>query len=280
MDWIKSKSILIAALILTNAILIFNLFDIQHVFDNKVEDQSSGWEEVLKIARSKQVTLVQEKASGVSKLQGMRLEYQMYDAEQVAQNLLGNYSVILGKYKNEIGDEMTLENGNELLYAKSIPKVNISASPFTVRSAKEKAEQFLKDIQFSSADMKYWSVEEEAAGMTIVYRQYYKDYFLDDAYMRITFTGNQISRFERKWFNPPELLDYERNIIPPAKALFLALDALNEGDEALPISIKQMELGYRLDTDTLVSSVKAGDASPYWRFLIGNGHVYYIEAQQ
>lgn len=280
MDWIKSKSILIIALLLTNAILIFNLFDLQQVFNPTTEGSENPWEEVLKIARGKQVTLKQGTVISPETLQGMRLEYQMYNPEQVAQSLLGNFTVILGKYRNEIGDEMTLENGNELLYAKSIPKVNMNATPLTVESAKDKAEQFLKDIQFSSADMEYWSIETVEDQSTVVYRQYYKGFFLDDAYMRITFTGNQISGFKRKWFNPPEVLDYQRSVISPSKALFLVLDALNEAEEPVPVTITQMELGYRLDTDTLVSSVKSGDASPYWRFLTDSGHVYYIEAQQ
>ncbi len=280
MDWIKSKSILIIALLLTNAILIFNLFDLQQIFYNTTEGPTNPWEEVLKIARGKQVTLIQETVDSPKVLQGLRLEYQMYSPEQVAQSLLGNFTVVLGKYRNEIGDEMTLENGNELLYAKSIPKVNISAAPLTNESAKDKAEEFLKDIQFSSADMKYWAIETAEGQSTVVYRQYYKGLFLDDAYMRITFKGNQISSFERKWFNPPEVLDYERAIISPSKAVFLVLDSLSEAEEPVPVTITQMELGYRLDTDTLVSSVKSGDASPYWRFLTDSGRVYYIEAQQ
>lgn len=280
MDWIKSKSILIIALILTNAILIFNLVDFQAFIDDKTNGSANPWEEVLKIARGKQVTLMDETVNSPETLQGMRLEYQMYDPEQVAQSLIGNFTVVLGKYKNDLGDEVTLENGNELLYAKSIPKVYANTTALTDEIAKKKAEQFLKDIQYSSADMKYWAIERAKDQLTVVYRQYYKGFFLDDAYMRVTFKGNQMSGFERKWFNPPEVLEYNRAIISPSKALFLALDKLSEANEALPVTIVQMEIGYRLDTDALVSSVKSGDASPYWRFLTDSGHVYYIEAQQ
>lgn len=280
MDWIKSKSIMIVALILTNAILIFYLADFQSVINDKANSAANPWTEVIKIARGKQVTLKQESVSGPSSLQGMRLEYQMYDPEQVAQSLLGNFTVVLGKYKNDLGDEVTLENGNELLYAKSIPKVYTSTTALTDEIAKKKAEQFLKEIQYSSADMKYWSIDKSNDQLTVVYRQYYKGFFIDDAYMRVSFKGNQISGFERKWFNPPEALEYNREIISPSKALFLVLDKLGQADEPLPVTIVQMELGYRLDTDTLVSSVKSGDASPYWRFLTDSGHVYYVEAQQ
>lgn len=280
MDWIKSKSILIIALILTNAILLFNLVDFQSFIDDKTNESANPWKEVLKIARDKQVTLSEETITSPETLQGMRLEYQMYDPEQVAQSLLGNFTVVLGKYKNDLGDEVTLENGNELLYAKSIPKVYTSATILTDESAQKKAEQFLKDIQYSSADMKYWAIEKGEDKLTVVYRQYFKGFFLDDAYMRVSFIGNQVSGFERKWFNPPEVLEYNREIISPSKALFLALDEISQAKEPLPVTIVQMELGYRLDTDMLVSSVKSGDAFPYWRFLTDSGHVYYIEAQQ
>lgn len=280
MDWMKSKSILIIALILTNGILLYNVWGNRDFFRDVTDRDGSSWQQVEAIARSKQVTLDQKFVFPSEKLQGMRLEYQMYDPEQVAQNLLGLYTEELGKYRNDLGDEMTLENGNKLLYAKNILKENETSDLLTIDSAKLKAEDFIDDIHFQSADMSYWNVEQTGNQTVVVYRQYYKNYFLDDAYIRVIFTGSQISGFERKWFNPPEMLEDSRAIIEPSKAFFLVLDALSEEKEPLPVTIEKMELGYRLDSDALVSSVKSGEASPYWRFLTSSGHIYYIEAQQ
>lgn len=280
MDWIKSKSILIIALLLTNFILLLNVLDSRHTFDTKSVTEDEEWGRVLQIASDKGVKLLKEDLVYKEVLSGVRLEYQVYDPEQIATNFLGIHELVLGKYTNTQGDEMTLENGNKLLYAKNIQNLD-TKSPMDVETAKTKADQFLNDIQFASADMRFWDVRQSDGVTTVIYRQYYEDLFLDDAYMAVTFKGSQISTFERKWFNPPEILTYTRKIIAPSKALFLATDKVREGvGKDKKVEIESMELGYRLDSSSLVSSVKAGEASPYWRILTDQGMVYYIEAQQ
>lgn len=280
MDWKKSKLILILALLVTNLALIYNLMDSYRFFDNPVDHESEAWQQVLEIARQKQIDFNQPSVYYDKTLAGVRLEYQMYDPGQIAQNLLGPYTVVLGKYRSDSGEEMTLENGNKLLYAKNIPKGSETDQAIDPSVAKIKAEQFLNDIQFSSADMEFWHVQRQDNLTTVIFRQYYRNLFLDDAYMAVTFQGSQVAKFERKWFNPPEDLNYTRNIIPPSKALFMTLDTLAEAGEIAPFEIKSLELGYRLDSSSLVSSVKAGEASPYWRVLTESGNVYYIEAQE
>lgn len=279
MDWIKSKSILILALLLTNLILVYSVMDSRKTFDDKEGKEVASWQEVAALAKQKQITVGKEPDFYKAKLPGVRLEYQMYDPDQIAQNLMGTYTVKLGKYTSSLGEEMTLENGNKLLYAKSIPKADKHTLPLDLSMAQIKAERFLNDVQFSSADMVLWHVQQQDELTTVIFRQYYKNLFLDDAYMAITFQGDQIAKFERKWFNPPEDLNYTRNIISPSKALFMAMDTLYEAGDEPPIEIKALELGYRLDSSSLVSSVKAGEASPYWRILTTSGKVYYIEAQ-
>lgn len=279
MDWMKSKSILILALILTNLVLVYSVMDSRKTFDDREGQAVASWQQVSEIAKQKQITIGKEPEFYKSQLSGVRLEYQMYDPDQIAQNLMGTYSVKLGKYTSNMGEEMTLENGNKLLYAKSIPKADNNPVPLDLSMAQIKAERFLNDVQFSSADMVLWHVQQQGDLTTVIFRQYYKNLFLDDAYMAVTFQGDQITKFERKWFNPPEDLNYKRNIISPSKALFMAMDTLYEAGEKPPLEIKALELGYRLDSSSLVSSVKAGEASPYWRILTTSGKVYYIEAQ-
>jgi regulatory protein YycI of two-component signal transduction system YycFG len=278
-DWTKSKSILILALVLTNFILIYSVIDSRKAFDEQVERESEAWVQVLDLAKEKQIKISEEPVYYLKTLTGVRLEYQMYDPEQIAKNLMGSYTVKLGKYTSNSGEEMTLENGNKLLYAKNIPKAVPAKKALDSNSAKMRAERFLNDIQFSSADMQFWNVQQQDQITTVIFRQYYKKLFLDDAYMAVTFQGDQIVKFERKWFNPPEDLKYTRKIISPSKALFMSIDMLLTSGEKAPIEIKSLELGYRLDSSSLVSSVKAGEASPYWRILTQTGKVYYIEAQ-
>ncbi len=279
MDWMKSKSILLLALLLTNLILLWNVIDSRHTFESKKADEAKEWKKVVSLANQRQIDLQDSSALYyVSDLSGVRLEYQMYDAEQIANRLLGNSSVLLGKYSNGTGDQLTLENGNKLLYAKNIPMA-LKEKGLSAEEAKKKADQFIEDSGFASADMKLWDIKQAEETTTVIYRQYYQRLFLDDAYMAVTFKGAQMSTFERKWFNPPEHLNYSRNIIPPSKALFLALDQV-QGIGKEKRSIKAFELGYRLDSSSLVSSVKAGEASPYWRVLMDTGDVYYVEAQE
>lgn len=279
MDWIKSKSILILALVLANLVLVYSVMDSRKAFDGNVSHEAESWKQVVAIANQKQVRILEAPAYFKESLPGVRLEYQMYDPDQIAQNLMGTYTVRLGKYTNNMGEEMTLENGNKLLYAKNIPSEGANVNALDINMAKIKAERFLDDVQFSSADMMLWNVQQQDQLTMVIFRQYYKNLFLDDAYMAVTFQGDQIVKFERKWFNPPEDLNYTRKIITPSKALFMAIDTLYEANDLPPIEIKALELGYRLDSSSLVSSVKAGEASPYWRVLTSSGKVYYIEAQ-
>lgn len=279
MDWIKSKSILILALLLTNFILLFNVLENRYTFDTKSVEEDDQWKQVKNIVEGKKVHLVSDEIVYKEVLAGVRLEYQVYEAEQIATNLLGTHELALGKYTNTKGDQMTLENGNKLMYAKSILDSEIKM--LDANSAKTKADEFLNDMQFSSADMRFWDLRQAEGVTTVIYRQYYEGLFLDDAYMAVTFRGSEISTFERKWFNPPETLSYTRRIIPPSQALFLAADLVREhvkSDEE--VVIEALELGYRLDSSSLVSSVKAGEASPYWRVLTESGRVIYVEAQE
>lgn len=278
MDWIKSKSILLIALLLTNAILFWNVLDSRHTFDAKTDEEVNAWAKVKHIAALRGVSMTTDDIPAyVQSLRGVRLEYQAYDADAIAKQLLGVNNLELGKYTNDAGDYMTLENGNKLLYARNIQKGGV-LEPLDASQAKLKADQFLNDIAFASGDMRFWDIKRSEAMTTVIYRQYSDTLFLDDAYMAVTFKGDQISTFERKWFNPPEHLEYSRKIIPPSKALFMALDQVPANqDEHL---VKALELGYRLDSSSLVSSVKAGEASPYWRVLLDTGEVYYIEAQE
>lgn len=278
MDWIKSKSILLIALLLTNVILFWNVLDSRHTFETKMDEEVDAWAKVKHIAALRGVSLTSDDIpSYVHSLRGVRLEYQAYDAETIAKQLLGVSNLALGKYINEAGDYMTLENGNKLMYARNIQKVN-KLEPLDASQAKIKADQFLNDIAFASGDMRFWDIKRSEAMTTVIYRQYSDTLFLDDAYMAVTFNGDQIVTFERKWFNPPEHLEYSRTIIPPSKALFMALDQIPVSKEGH--IVKALELGYRLDSSSLVSSVKAGEASPYWRVLLDTGEVYYIEAQE
>ncbi len=280
MDWTKSKSILMIALILTNFILLYGVMDSKHAFDNNFDHEAESWSEVIEIGKQKQITFDQPPVYYSNTLQGIRLEYQMYNTEQIAQNLLGTYMVNLGRYQNKLGDEMIFENGNKLLFTKNNSKNPIVSQDLDQSVAKIKAEQFLSDIQLSSADMFFWNVEKGNGLTTVIFRQYYKKLFLDDAYMAVTFQGSKVIKFERKWFNPPEILNYSRKIIQPSKALFMAFDSVQQAGETVPIKIKYLELGYRLDSSALVSSIKAGEASPYWRVLTDKGKVYYIKAQE
>lgn len=278
MDWIKSKSILLIALLLTNVILFWNVLDSRHTFETKMDEEVDAWAKVKHIAALRGVSLTSDDIPNyVHSLRGVRLEYQAYDAETIAKQLLGVSNLALGKYINEAGDYMTLENGNKLMYARNIQKVN-KLEPLDASQAKIKADQFLNDIAFASGDMRFWDIKRSEAMTTVIYRQYSDTLFLDDAYMAVTFKGDQIMTFERKWFNPPEHLEYSRTIIPPSKALFMALDQIPASKEGH--IVKALELGYRLDSSSLVSSVKAGEASPYWRVLLDTGEVYYIEAQE
>lgn len=278
MDWIKSKSILLIALLLTNVILLWNVLDSRHTFDAKTGEEANAWAKVKHIAALRGVALTSDELPGyVQSLRGVRLEYQAYDAETLARQLLGVSTLVLGKYVNSSGDYMTLENGNKLLYARNIQATN-ERRTLDANQAKVKADQFLNDIAFASGDMRFWDIKRSDTTTTVIYRQYSDTLFLDDAYMAITFKGEQIVTFERKWFNPPEHLEYSRGIIPPSKALFMALDQITTDQEEH--IVKSLELGYRLDSSSLVSSVKAGEASPYWRVLLDTGEVYYIEAQE
>jgi regulatory protein YycI of two-component signal transduction system YycFG len=280
LDWTKSKSILMIALILTNFILLYGVMDSKHAFDNNFDQEAESWSQVIEIGKQKKITFDQPPVFYSNTLQGIRLEYQMYNTEQIAQNLLGTYMVNLGRYQNKLGDEMIFENGNKLLFTKNNAKNPIVSQELDQSVAKIKAEQFLSDIQLSSADMFFWNVQKENGLTTVIFRQYYKKLFLDDAYMAVTFQGSQVIKFERKWFNPPEMLNYSRKIIQPSKALFTAFDSVQQAGETVPLKIKYLELGYRLDSSTLVSSIKAGEASPYWRVLTDKGNVYYIKAQE
>lgn len=280
MDWQKTKSILILALVATNLILIFNIWGSKSLFADKPNVDSDEWKKVIELIREKSVHYNGGSVLAPEMLKGIKLEYQMYDAEDIAYRLLGNYTEDTGRYKSADGSEVTLELGNKLIYtAKAKPGIG-ERKPLTDEAAKQLSEAFLAKAMLISSDAKLWDITREGNLTSVIYRQYEDKLFLDDAYMTITLKGNEVVRFERKWFNSSFALDYERQIIHPAKALYRAADQILESGETKPVIIEKLELGYRLDSTSLVTSVKSGEASPYWRVLTKTGNVYYIEAME
>lgn len=280
MDWQKTKSILIAALIITNLILFYSIYDSKTLFSRQVVNGQEEWVKVIELIREKSVHYNGERVEGPDIMKGVKLEYQIYDPEDMAYRLLGDFEIDTGIYKGEAGGQVTLEGGNKLIYTKQGKPNKGSKVILKDEEAIRLADSFLDKAMLTSSDARLWDIARDNELVSIIYRQYDKELFLDDAFMTITLEGNEIIKFERKWFNASVELDYERKIIKPAKALYRAVDQMLLSGEEQPVVVEKLELGYRLDSSTLVTSVKSGEASPYWRLLTKNGNVYYIEAME
>lgn len=279
MNWSRTKTILILALLLTNSILLFVLYGDQLGADDVEKLKQEQLKEVVTLLESEEIYVTSEIPEQDYILSDMKLTYEMYDDEKLVKTLLGsNYSLIDERYLSKEA-EVRVHGSQELIYRKLNAMGGFVETDLDL--ARRLADAFLNEKKLVDDSVEHWGSTQLDNGTAIIeYRQVEDGYFVENAYMTLAVAGEEITEFRRKWFAGIEKLDTSKLIESPAKALFRLLPEIDSSSTIeRPVKIESMDLGYRLVSNILTINFQEGEPSPYWRFRTSTGEVIYIEAQ-
>ncbi len=270
MDWAKVKTILIVALLFTNAIIVLFIF-----YDGNAENKISPQRQQQLIDRVLAAKDIDNQIDGTLlenvEMPKMMAGYQAYNMESLALRMMGDYKLMDDIYVN---DDYLIAFKDKTLY---ITKRHYGSGnrAISVDRAREFAFDFIENILEYEADYKVKSIVESEYGIRIEYVQMYDDYFIDDTHMVVAVNADGVYQFERKWMKLHAPDKNVHRIKLYSQALFSAIDQLAE---RAPTSIKAVDLGYRLEKKVFGYDVKSGDTLPYYRLTLADDEQLFVPA--
>jgi regulatory protein YycI of two-component signal transduction system YycFG len=266
MDWSKTKTILIFALIITNIFLGV-------VYFRDTDDQPIAIDEQLQLLLdNKNVQIDDDVTTLPNAIDSIVVRYDIYKLDQIVQNFLGDDTRINAGVIQNDDYTLTIENRNELI----VQAIDQPATTTTIAREKaiETAERYLINHGFNSGQILLDSAEKQDNYYKITYRNEFEDKFLKDSYMILHVHDQGVIYFKRKWLTVEEKLDNPRPIIPIEKAIYRFANQVNS-DTA--VKVEDIQLGYALE-NTLIENVYSGEALPFYVFILDSGEKIYIEA--
>ncbi len=265
MDWSRVKTILIIALLITNAIIVlFIALDDDSANLTDVANQTALLDKIL--LEKKIDNQIGEDTPQVTAMPQVVITYQQYNMAELATALLGKYSKQNGIYYS--ADYQISFAQNKL----SIKRLSVEESAInSSQSAEQVAADFIKRYLNAADDYKLIFND----GTNLKYIQQYQGYPIYDTSMQIVVENDQVVSLQRKWMTVVPKDDGQQAVKAYHRALFSAVDQL---DELAPITIKSVALGYRLEKTLLGENVQSGDALPYYQFSLSDGQQLFVPA--
>lgn len=282
MNWSKTKSTLIIALVITNIIMLAYIFSERQMQKSPEVYDRMVYSDVLKVLESRNITVAFSAVPPIEGIQAVEAAYQSYDLGNMADRFLPNgYAVSSdGTEATFAGQKLRIIDRRQLIYD------NKDVEPSTETMAEEEglavARKFMEDHGYSVDEtMRLSSVRVVPEGMEVVYGQQIGHRDVENGLMRVVVSGAAVRRFERSWLNVLKVREMNYSIIPPGRALLKLTEQLSsEQGHGTPIIITAMTVGYQLDTNAINTYILSGDLSPYWRFTTRSGVTYSVKALQ
>lgn len=283
MDWARIKTILIAVLLLTNAVLGFVIFRESNNFQRANEAKISN---IIELYEAKGVKISQKNWKFPRKIKSIEVEYDVYDTDKI-KDIIGddfeydneayhsqNGSVLLSGtiiefYKKEHRPDFDLFEQSHIINS-GIPIPEGTANAFH----KNVCEGYLKKLGFNQ-NHAYKHILRKGDYVFVVLQQTYGDHFLDDSTMVLIIYEDEVVGFKRKWLKIIESKYVQKyDIISVDRALYILMNAFAKGDV-----IEKITLGYKLnDSSLLVTNLVSGEALPYYKVTLESGKEYYVQA--
>jgi hypothetical protein len=245
MDWTKAKNIIIAALIITNLVLIGSLYV---KFNEKQEMQKRELSDTISVLESRNITINTTLPKTVGNKPLLYIEYDNADQSLIEEKLKGQVGI-----SSEIIDQSSIEK-----------YINV----------------FFTECNIMTKNIVLKSIVEKNGVYSIEYKNMVGDIALEDSYIKCTFSEGKIIDFQRIWLKPLDFGKTKREVMPISSALIRFMNKIKEGpDKDSNIVINGIEFVYWLDTSALdLNSPVTDTAFPAWKFTYNNGEVIHIGA--
>jgi len=242
MDWAKSKTILIAALLAANLFLVL-MFVVLNTEDTANEAQ----------IRKETVALLEKKNIFV-KEEDIPLKHPDMPVLNV---------------KNDRLEEEFLERKLE------------EQSPLPMKSRHKEGylrmtEEFLRSCGIWTDHVAFGNYEEGDDTAVVSYRNEYYNHAIEDSYIICTIKDGVITEFDRYWLTPSSLGRTEKATRPTSAAL---ITFMGEKERPEVITIEKIEMVYWIDSSTYNGDKTISDtAFPAWKIVYNHGLVRYVSA--
>ena len=243
MDWTKAKNIIIAALLITNLILIGSLVG-KHLYN----------EEIQRV----------EIADTISVMESRNIYFEAKLPEKP-----GNHPILYVEY-----DTIDPEKINESI----ANQAGLGSNEITEASIKQYVVDFLKSASIYSKNLMLQSISNKDGVYYLEYKNMVGKFPLEDSYIKCSVKNGKIENFHRVWLKPLEFGKNKRAVMDVSSALVRFMNALQkEQANGEKITITKMELVYWLDTSAFdLNSPISDTAFPSWKITYNNGKVMHI----
>ena len=269
MDWAKAKNILIVAFIITNIFLIYNIEQDLYKKNSVVMINDKIIKDTLEILKEKNIQVDAEVPKKIIALPVLNVEYETYNKDKILKRI---------KSKDNEKIVLDIENNKVIQYKKE--SSSMCYRDMNARKARNIAEKFIDQLGFMKQDAVYWDTKKVDDKYNIMFKQVYKEDFLEYSYMKVVVSINGVEEFERMWLKPSKTDSNKKEIIPATKALLKCMQDLEQSYE--PVVIKDISLGYWFDPSEIsfanAENIKSGTAVPAWRIVLEDKTTKFIEA--
>jgi len=282
MDWSKTKTFLIIALIFTNVILGYFYFS-QKLDGGETVSDMERLNQVVKLLEHNNISVKADTEIEVPNVIGMKVEFEQYDLDDLdliffqTDNLTGTSDIYheYGDYYSQIKQDTILE------YRKKNME-NLDWNRSTGDEAKVYADQFLIRTKYYTDETLYIDNDRHSQYYKFDYVQVINNRLMLDSKMSVKVNNNEVIGFERYWIKNYEDIVAEDRFIDLGNALYVLLEKiyLDFPDREDRIIVEEIGIGYEVSKNNPMveySGIVSGTADPYW-IIETNVKTYHIEA--
>jgi hypothetical protein len=277
LDWEKAKTILLIALIIVN-LLIGGIFLIE-----RIEEKSHEFEEaeVINKLNEKGIVLDVEIPTGNNELNGLVVEYEIYDANDINERFFDgegsiNYiseDIYEVSHENEV---VTVINGKLLIYEGETEEnldYEIMDLPNSSGRAIQIAMEFMKDRGFSTEDMELTFLSLTPEETYLSYSNIFDGNYLETSFTTFEIRDGKVFKMERTWLDVNKIEDIVLKTVPAKKAL---LELLMR-EEVYGKTITDISICYYFDPEkqdyfSRYKEIVEGRTIPAWRIQFSDGY--------
>lgn len=282
MDWSKTKTILIIALVLTNLMLLTTFFIEQSRFE---VESDNNLKDVVKLYENKGVAIRQKELDFPETIKSVNIEFKMIPATVVDAILGANYEYDGNQYLS--GNQTIVLKDTELIYAIDHHQTRVTQDLLTalINAVEIKSEETINTYKKTAQDFldkadligNFDTIEAYELGDYTLLKghQSHEGIILAESKSNFWFYKGELVGFRREnWINISSTAGSKYDIISIDRVLYGILPKLSSTD-----AIESISIVYKLnDESLLVKDLVMGEALPYYRLVTSHGNEYHIRA--
>lgn len=216
MNWSKTKTILIIALIITNAVMLGYLYLEHRQQTNTAVADRLVYRDVVSVLAARDITVAFQNMPETEGVQAVEAEYETPDLEALAPAFLPEgYTLSETEPVAQAGQEtLTVADGVRLLYKNNgLPE---AAGALAEEEALELARQFLSDHGYPlDENTRLGGLRILDSEVEVTFVQQLGHRLIENGQMRLMVSAQGVRSFERTWLRILEVREMTYEIIPP-----------------------------------------------------------------